>query len=182
MIWTQVFLKKCVPECSISVSHVLLSTFDYSFFHLSSLCVKHWQTVGAQFMWFKQFIMAEWLLLCVCVSPDDTGGAGELLPDTRGPGVGVPASPQGPGHTSALRCSPWYGHWWWELRWDPLAVTQKLNTSAYTIHYIVHLCSEVLRFTAEIKVRIQNCENTLLQMKFLHSTNLLAYVKVLILQ
>lgn len=128
--------------------------------------------LSAHSSWDLNSLNIEWLLSCVCVSPDDTGGAGELLPDTRGPGVGVPASPQGPGHPSALRCSPWYGHWGWELGWDPIAVTWKLNTSAYTIRYIVHLMEEVLRFTAEIKVRIPHCENTPLQMKFLHSTNL----------
>lgn len=42
--------------------------------------------------------------VCVCLT-DNTRGAGELFPDTGGPGVGVPASPQGPGHSSALRCS-----------------------------------------------------------------------------
>lgn len=42
---------------------------------------------------------------CVWLT-DNTGSAGELFPDTGGPGFGVPASPQRPGHSSALSCSP----------------------------------------------------------------------------
>lgn len=42
---------------------------------------------------------------CVCLT-DNTGSAGKLFPDTGGPGFGIPASPQRPGHSSALPCSP----------------------------------------------------------------------------
>lgn len=37
---------------------------------------------------------------------DNTRGAGELFPDTGGLGVGVPATPQRPGHSSAVSCTP----------------------------------------------------------------------------
>lgn len=56
------------------------------------------------FMGFIQYIYSVTSVVCVFLT-ENTGSAGELLPDTGRPGVGVPASSQGLGHASALWCS-----------------------------------------------------------------------------
>lgn len=61
------------------------------------------------FTWFSHTVYGN-------LFSDNTGSADQLLPDSGGPGVGVPASSQRPGLNSALRRSSWHRLRGWELR------------------------------------------------------------------